>query len=206
MKKLAQIASNQSTWNTMRPYQTLIKVIDGLLNGNLMEIIQKDFDRLKKDGSEHYMSYFYNDVVKLNETLPFLGNEKKYLDELEKDMFPNKNVREDVLTGHILQGNYKLLKKEGLAKDYLGDFYGYFKGDLVAAHRIPFSDIIIFETKQKPFSNEKQYHWDEEDEAKFYSNKNTSFVWRTIEECLINTMFPQHYAAVIALHKAEGES
>lgn len=200
---LSKIASTLN-WNSDNKH-TLIKVIHGLLKGNLMDTIEKDYQRLLKGGNEHYMKQFYEAAVKLNETLPFDENSELYLREIEQKMFPSDKTYKDELVGEILQDNYNILKENNLLADYLQEFYSYFRGNLVLVciHRVPDSDIIIFECKQKPFSNEKQYHWNEPDLKKFYSSKNASYVWDTFNNCLISSLFPQHYAAVIALLEVE---
>lgn len=202
MKMVSKIASSHS-WNTTRQYATLIKVIVGLYNKNLMETIQKDYDRLSKDGNEHYMKKFYEEMKAQNEALPFSGNEEVYIKELEQAMFASENTYLDNLCNEILQTNYNILKENGMISKFLSEFHGYFKGEMVAVHRVPDSDIIIFEFKQKPFSNKKQYHWDEPDKKKFYSNKSTSNVWNSFEDALIFSLFPTHYGSVIALRRDE---
>lgn len=194
---LSKIASTLK-WNSDYKH-TLVKVIRGLVNGNLMENIEADYQRLSKNGDEHYMKSFYEAVVKLNESLPITGAEAIYLREIEQAMFPTLNTYKDELVGEILQDNYNKLKEHGLLGQYLQDFYGYFRGEIVEIHKVPDSDTTIFEFKQKPFSNARQYHWDEPDEKKFYSSKNTTNVWSSFNDCLIFSLFPQHYATVIAL-------
>lgn len=197
MAKLSVIASTLK-WNSSNKH-TLVKVIRGLLNKNLMETVESDFQRLKKGGDEHYMEEFYEAIVELNNSTPISGSEIFYFAELKKAMFPSKKQYKDALTGEILQENFELLQKNSLLAEYLSQFDTYFTGELVAIHRVPHSDIIIFEAKQKPFSNEKQYHWDEPDVKKFYSSKNTSYVFYTYNECLINALFPNYYEAVVGL-------
>lgn len=201
MKMLSKIASTLQ-WNSDYKH-TLVKVIRGLVNGNLMEKIEEDYQRLAKNKDEIYMKGFYEAIVKLNESLPITGNEAIYLREIEQAMFPTLKTYKDELVGEILQDNYNMLKEHGLLGQYLQDFKSYFKGEMVAIHKVPESDIIIFECKQKPFSNEKQYHWEEPDLKKFYSNKQTSYVWDSFNNCLIHALFPQHYPAVMALLKVE---
>lgn len=199
-KGLAQLITT-ATWNSDQKY-TLIKVIKGLLRGDLMKTVVADYKRSKD--MDYYMGVFYRGIQEIDKALSIDENSLSYLVQLKNSMFPSKNNYKDVLTDSILQENFRLLQQEKLLS-YLDTFGEYFRGEMVAIHKIPHSDIIIFELKQKPFSNEKQYHWDEPDEKKFYSNKNLRYVWRTFEECLINASFPQHYAAVIALLKAEKE-
>lgn len=201
MQPLSIIASKLQ-WNSNFEI-TLAKVIQGLVNGNLMEKVEEDYQQLLKRNSEIYMKRFYDAIVELNNALPFSGNEFIYLRELECAMFPDEKTYKDKLTGKILQQNYNILKENNLLGEYLREFKDYFKGEMVAIHRVPDSDIIIFEFKQKPFSNKKQYHWDEPDIKKFYSSKNLSYVWDTFNNCLIYSLFPQHYAAVMALLKVE---
>lgn len=198
---LSKIASTLE-WNSDSKH-TLIKVIRGLVKSNLMETIEKDYQRLLKNGGEHYMKQFYEAVVKLNETLPFDENSQLYLREIEQKMFPSNKTYKDELVDEILQDNYNILKENNLLGEYLHEFYSYFKGELVCIHRVPDSEIIIFECKQKPFSNEKQYHWNEPDIKKFYSSKNVSYVWDTFNNCLIYSLFPQHYSTVITLLEVE---
>lgn len=197
MAKLSTIASTLK-WNTDNKH-TLIKVIKGLLNKNLMETIESDFQRLKKGGDEHYMKEFYEAIVELNNSTPISGSEVLYFAEIKRAMFPTAKQYKDALTGEILQDNFELLQKNSLLAEYLSQFDTYFRGQLVAIHRVPHSDIIIFETKQKPFSNEKQYHWDEPEIKKFYSSKNITYVWHTYNESLIHSLFPNYYGAVIGL-------
>jgi hypothetical protein len=197
MAKLSEIASTLK-WNSDNKH-TLIKVIRGLLNKNLMDTVESDFQRLKKGGNEHYIKEFYEAIVELNNSKPISGNEILYFAEIKKAMSPSKNQYKDSLTGEIILKNFEILQKNSLLAEYLSDFDTYFRGELVAIHRVPHSDIIIFDTKQKPFSNEKQYHWDEPDEKKFYSSKNISYVWNTYNECLISSLFPNYHDAVIGL-------
>lgn len=209
MKMLSELTSTFS-WNSTSQGYTLIKVICGLVNKNLRQEVEKDYQQLLKNRNEFYMKSFYDEITKINEFLPISGNEEIYLREIEQTMFPivstfnpERNTYKDALTGKILQVNYRMLKENELLVDYLNKFHSYFSGEMVAIHRVPDSDIIIFELKQKPFSNARQYHWDEPDRNKFYSSINTSCVFNTFNECFIFSLFPTHYQTVRALLEVE---
>lgn len=199
---LALLAGSKS-WNTTRQSATLIKVIRGLLRGDLMKKVREEFN--SSENMYLYMGDFYKEITKINKLFNIDKNSIEYMFKLKRTMFPQKN-RMDVLTNSILYSNFTILQNEGLLEKYINEFNGYFRGEIKDVLRIPHSDIIIFECHQKPFSNEKQYHWNEPDEIKFYSNKNISYVWRTFEDCLFNAMFPQHSNSVIALYNLEKES
>lgn len=200
MDKFIEVVSMYS-WNTTSQQYTILKVVKGLMNKNLMATIETDYERLKKDNSVGYMKSFYDGIKEVNFKYFIDENSKEYLDYLEEQMFPHKNTYKDQLTETILKDNYYGLKKAKLM-DYLYDFSGYFSGDFKKVYRVGDTDIIIFEFHQKPFSNERQYHWDEPDKKKFYNNKNTNHVFETFERCLMSAMFKHHYGAADALYES----
>ena len=186
------------SWNTTYQDGTLVKTIMGLLATDLMIKIKIAYEKLSI-GDKHYMQRYYDGMQKVNNHYSVDENSKEYLAYLEKSMFPHKNTYKDDLTESIIQENYYKLKKAKLMH-YLRDYYSYFSGELKKIHKIGDTGIIIFEFNQKPFSNEKGYHWDEPDRKKFYHNKNTSYVFETFERALINAMFKQHAQSVTALY------
>lgn len=190
------------SWNTSRQKYTLIKTLTHLYAGDLMETLQEDRDRIKED---LYIKSFYDEMKEINKSLPFNENKESYILKLETAMFPSKLEYKDSLFSEIIQDNYLMLKEDGLLS-LLSDFGCYFRGEIVAVHRIEYLKIIIIETKQKPFSNEKGYHHNEKDEAKFYSTKNPTTCFSSFEDVLFAELIPSYSNAVSALYEQQKKS
>jgi len=118
--RAAKAGFGRCAWNSDSK-NTLIKMIRGLLRGDLMKTIRADHKRLGDDASR-YMGDFYKEMVAINKVFNIDKNSEIYLNETISQMFPNKTTHKDSIVGEILQSNFRLLHENGLLEKHLNDF------------------------------------------------------------------------------------
>lgn len=186
------------SWNTTRNIYTGVKVLR-LMKAKAIKL-ELEADWQKKD-KKPYMDGFYKAITAIWEKYPLTTDndfEKHYL-SVREAIFGRENLNstfddldrtKDNIYNELIVKNFLYFEQENLL-DIWQRHNTYFTGVLDLIHRMP-NGTILMKFHQKPFSNERQYHWDEPDEEKWFNNVNQNTYFPTMEYCLIATMFGSH--------------
>ena len=177
------ITLSSLNWNTTRDSGTFVKVLKWVINKNLFDLIEKDWNIR---GIERYMGQFYK-YYKENESVLKSTSFEDLLIILEKNLG----------LGQVNKNNYFKLKEYNLNGLLIRDFDDNFRWDITNIIDLLDGNFVIKTIRKW----EVIFYW----YSKNNSWKVVNHAFSSVQE-VIAYLYSSHYSAIIRLYDEEGKN